>query len=89
MTKPASPPRAAPSSPRSHGDAAKFHLQQYAQAYVNDELKRRARVAAIFPNEASFLRPVSALLAETFDDWESSKIYLNMNPSPAFRLTTY
>ncbi len=47
---------------------------------VNQELKRRTRVAAIFPNEASLLRLVSALLAETSDDWVSSKTYLNMNP---------
>jgi len=45
---------------------------------VNQELKRRTRVARVFPNEASLLRLVSALLAETSDDWESGKIYLNM-----------
>ena len=48
---------------------------------VNQELKRRTRVAAIFPNEASLLRLVSALLAETSDQWESSNTYLDMNPS--------
>lgn len=48
---------------------------------VNQEIKRRTRVASIFPNEASLLRLVSALLAETSDDWESSKTYLNMHPS--------
>ena len=48
---------------------------------VNQELKRRTRVARIFPNEASLLRLLSALLAETSDDWESSKAYLDMNPS--------
>ena len=48
---------------------------------VNQELKRRTRVVALFPNEASLLRLVSALLAETSDDWESSKSYLNMIPS--------
>jgi len=45
---------------------------------VNQELKRRTRVARVFPNEASLLRLVSALLAETSDEWESGKIYLNM-----------
>ena len=44
----------------------------------NRELKRRTRVAGMFPNEASLLRLVSALLAETSDEWESGKIYLNM-----------
>jgi transposase-like protein len=50
---------------------------------VKQELKRRTRVARVFPNEASLLRLVSALLAETSDDWESGKIYLNMeNQNP-------
>lgn len=48
---------------------------------VNQELKRRTRVASIFPNEASLLRLSSALLAEISDDWEVGKIYLDMNPS--------
>ena len=45
---------------------------------VNRELKRRTRVASVFPNEASLLRLASALLAETSDEWETGKIYLNM-----------
>jgi len=45
---------------------------------VNQEIKRRTRVARLFPNEASLLRLVSALLAETSEEWESGKIYLNM-----------
>ena len=50
---------------------------------VNQELKRRTRVARLFPNEASLLRLVTALLAETSEDWESGKIYLNMeNQNP-------
>ena len=43
---------------------------------VNKELKRRTRVAGIFPNEASCLRLVSALLMEISDDWQSDKAYL-------------
>jgi transposase-like protein len=51
---------------------------------VNMELKRRTRVASLFPNEASLLRLVSALLAETSEEWETGKIYLNMeNQNPA------
>ncbi|MSO24073.1 MAG: IS256 family transposase, partial [Acidobacteria bacterium] len=50
---------------------------------VNQELKRRTRVARVFPNEKSLLRLISALLAETSDDWETRKIYLNMeNQNP-------
>lgn len=45
---------------------------------VNQELKRRTRVARLFPNEASLLRLVTALLAETSEEWEAGKIYLNM-----------
>jgi len=45
---------------------------------VNMELKRRTRVAGLFPNEPSLLRLVSALLAEFSDEWETGKIYLNM-----------
>ena len=48
---------------------------------VNQELKRRTRVASIFPNEPSLLRLCSALLCEISDDWQSGKIYLDMNPS--------
>ena len=47
---------------------------------LNQELKRRTRVASLFPNEASLLRLVSALLCETHDEWATGKIYLNMNP---------
>ncbi len=47
---------------------------------VNQELKCRTRVARMFPNEASLLRLVSALLAEISDEWEIEKIHLNMKP---------
>ncbi|MHB1702029.1 MAG: IS256 family transposase [Acidobacteriaceae bacterium] len=45
---------------------------------INRELKRRTRVASIFPNTASCLRLVSALLAECDEDWMTGKIYLNL-----------
>lgn len=45
---------------------------------VNQELKRRTRVARVFPNEKSLLRLITALLAETSEEWETGKIYLNM-----------
>ena len=52
---------------------------------VNQELKRRTRVARMFPNEASLLRLVTALLAETSEEWETGKIYLTCHltcPTP-------
>ena len=46
---------------------------------INRELKRRTRVASIFPNAASCLRLVSALLAECDEAWMTGKIYLTPN----------
>jgi transposase-like protein len=43
---------------------------------VNKEVKRRTRVATLFPCEASCLRLVSAVLMEIGDDWEAGKAYL-------------
>ena len=45
---------------------------------LNQEIKRRTRVATLFPNEASLLRLVSAILSEISDDWETGKTYLTM-----------
>jgi putative transposase len=47
---------------------------------INRELRRRTRVASIFPNPDSCLRLVSALLAELDDEWMTGKVYLNFNP---------
>jgi Transposase and inactivated derivatives len=47
---------------------------------INRELKRRTRVATLFPNSASCLRLVSALLSELDEEWMTGKIYLNMKP---------
>jgi transposase-like protein len=44
---------------------------------LNKEIKRRTRVATLFPNEQSLLRLVSAVLIETSEDWETGKIYLS------------
>lgn len=47
---------------------------------LNREIKRRTRVVGIFPNEASLLRLVSALLSEQDDEWSThSPRYLNMD----------
>jgi len=43
---------------------------------LHKEIKRRTRVATLFPNEASLLRLVSAVLAETSEEWECGKVYL-------------
>ena len=46
---------------------------------LNKETYRRTRVATLFPNEASLLRLVSAVLIETSEDWETGRVYLNMD----------
>jgi putative transposase len=45
---------------------------------INKEVKRRTRVATLFPNEAALLRLVSAVLMEISEEWETEQIYLNM-----------
>ena len=43
---------------------------------VNKEIKRRTRVATLFPNEESILRLVSALLMELSEEWETGRVYI-------------
>ncbi len=45
---------------------------------LNQEILRRTRVATLFPNEASLLRLVSAVLAEVDEEWQTGKTYLTM-----------
>jgi putative transposase len=47
---------------------------------LNEEIRRRTRVAGLFPNEASALRLVSAVLMEISEDWETNRRYLTMGP---------
>lgn len=46
---------------------------------VNREIKRRTRVAVLFPNAESALRLVTGLLIEIHEEWVSGRIYLNMD----------
>jgi transposase-like protein len=43
---------------------------------LNREIKRRTRVASIFPNEGSLLRLATAVLMEIDDEWQTEKRYL-------------
>ena len=44
---------------------------------LNEEVKRRTRVARLFPNEASCERLVTAVVAEIHEEWVVGKRYLN------------
>ena len=44
---------------------------------LHREVRRRARVVSIFPNSASCLRLVSALLAEISEEWLTGRTYLD------------
>lgn len=46
---------------------------------LNKEIKRRTKVASLFPNEDSCLRLVTAIVMETSDEWETGRNYLNFN----------
>ncbi len=46
---------------------------------LHEEIKRRTRVARLFPNEASLLRLVSAIEMELSEDWIAGKRYFDMN----------
>jgi transposase-like protein len=43
---------------------------------LNEEIRRRTRVALLFPNAASLLRLASAVVIEIREDRETGKIYL-------------
>lgn len=45
---------------------------------VNREIRRRTRVATLFPNEASCLRLVTAVAMEISEDWQTGRRYLSM-----------
>jgi transposase-like protein len=55
------------------------HAQRARLRTTNGLERIRTRVASIFPNAASCLRLVSALLAEFDEAWMTGKTYLNLH----------
>ena len=45
---------------------------------LNTQIKRRTKVAGLFPNTNSILRLVTAILMEISEEWETGKAYLNI-----------
>ena len=43
---------------------------------LNREIRRRTRVATLFPNEASCLRLVTAVVMEISEDWQTGRRYI-------------
>ena len=48
---------------------------------LHREIRRRARVVSIFPNQASCLRLVSAVLNEISEEWLTGRTYLTFEDS--------
>lgn len=46
---------------------------------VNREIKRRTRVAVLFPNAEAALRLVTGILTEIHEEWITGKLYLDMS----------
>ncbi len=56
------------------------HLERLSR-----EIRRRTRVVSIFPNDASCLRLISALLMETSEKWQTGRAYVvfaRLDPPP-------
>lgn len=63
--------------PRGHRQ--KLHSTNTLER-LKKEVKRRADVVGIFPNEASIIRLVGAVLMEQNDEWQLQHHYLSLEP---------
>jgi len=61
--------------PRQH--RAKLHSTNPIER-LNKEIKRRADVVGIFPNEASIMRLIGAVLFEQNDEWQTQNRYMQL-----------
>ena len=56
-------------------------MQQLTEgAGIEKEVKRRADVVGIFPNEGSIVRLIGAVLLEANDEWQTQNRYMQTEP---------
>jgi len=46
---------------------------------LNREIRRRTRVAVLFPNEAACLRLATAIVMEVSEEWQTGRVYLRLD----------